>query len=101
MRVGGDGVDLHVKALELGIVIGNIAEFSRADKGEISRVEEKDSPLALGVGVGDFNEFALSESLRFEGLNGCVEKGHGDSCKIAAKRKTAFAPQHKWRSAIN
>jgi hypothetical protein len=101
MGVGGDRVDLDVEALQLGVVIGNIAEFRRADEGEVSGIKEEDSPLALGIGVGHFNEFSLPESLRFEGLNGCVDKGHGDSFKIAAKRNAAFAPQHKWRPTIN
>src|SRR5690606_18584754 len=59
--VGGNGVDFHAQLLELGIVVGQVAQLGRADEGEVGRVEEEDRPLALQVSFGNFNELALLE----------------------------------------
>ena len=47
VRVGGHAVDLDAQLLEFGVVVGEIAEFGRADEGEIGRVEHDHGPLAL------------------------------------------------------
>ena len=47
--VGRHRVDLDAELLELGVVVGQVAELGRADEGEVGRVEEDDRPLALQV----------------------------------------------------
>ena len=41
MRVGGYAVDFHAQFLEFGVVVGEVAEFGRADEGEIRGVEHE------------------------------------------------------------
>jgi hypothetical protein len=57
----GHGVDLDAQLLELGVVVGEVAELGRADEGEVGRVEEHHRPLALEVGLGDVDELAVLE----------------------------------------
>ena len=64
--VGRDRVDVHAQLLELFIMVSHIAQFSRANEGEVSRVEEEHTPAAFGVFLGDFYEFAVFECLVFE-----------------------------------
>ena len=59
--VGRHRVDLDAELLELGVVVGQVAELGRADEGEVGRVEEHDRPLALEVGVADVDELAVVE----------------------------------------
>ncbi|VEA38030.1 Uncharacterised protein [Salmonella enterica subsp. enterica] len=47
-------------------MVGNVTQFSRANKGKIGRVEEEDAPAAFGIFLGDFNEFTVFERLVFE-----------------------------------
>ena len=42
VRVGADTVDFHAERLESVVVVGQIAEFRRANKGEVGGVEEHD-----------------------------------------------------------
>ncbi|EYE85288.1 hypothetical protein SEEH9169_09412 [Salmonella enterica subsp. enterica serovar Heidelberg str. 29169] len=46
-------------------MVGNVTQFSRANKGKIGRVEEEDAPAAFGIFLGDFNEFTVFERLVF------------------------------------
>jgi hypothetical protein len=62
VRVGRDAVDFDAQPLEFGVVVGQIAQFGRADESEVCRVEEDDRPFAAQVGVGDGNELASMES---------------------------------------
>ncbi|ETC67479.1 hypothetical protein SEEE3402_18705 [Salmonella enterica subsp. enterica serovar Enteritidis str. 3402] len=47
-------------------MVGNVTQFSRANKGKIGRVEEEDAPAAFGIFLGDFNELTVFERLVFE-----------------------------------
>ncbi len=49
-------------------MVGNVTQFSRANKGKIGRVEEEDAPAAFGIFLGDFNEFTVFERLVLKGL---------------------------------
>ena len=76
--VGGHRVDLDAQLLELGVVVGQVAQLGRADEGEVGRVEEDHGPLALEVGVGDVDELAVVEGGGLEGLDFGVDQGvHG------------------------
>ena len=70
MRIGRHSVDLDAQLLEFGVAVGEIAQFGRADEGEVGRVEEDDRPLALQVFIRDLNELAGVEggSGKREGL---------------------------------
>jgi hypothetical protein len=48
--VGGHGVHLDAHLLELGVVVGQVAQFGGADEGEVGRVEEHHGPLAFQIG---------------------------------------------------
>mgnify|MGYP003344144200 CR=1 FL=1 len=76
--VGRHAVDLDAQLLELGVVVGEVAEFGRADEGEVGRVEEHHRPLALEVLVGHGDEFAVVIGVGFERFDGGVDEGHGD-----------------------
>ena len=71
--VGGHRVDFHAHLLELGVVVGHVAQFGRADEGEVGRVEEEHRPLALDIGVGHLDELAGLVGAGFEKLikRGC------------------------------
>ena len=73
--VGGDGVDLDAQLLEFGVVVGQVAQFGRADEGEISRVEEHHGPLAFQVSVRHLNEFAIVVGGGVERLDFSVDVG--------------------------
>lgn len=55
LRVRGNGDDLGTELFELGGLLGEVSEFRGADEGEVSRVEDQDGPLALGLQVGEGN----------------------------------------------
>lgn len=57
-------------------MVGNVTQFSRANKGKIGRVEEEDAPAAFGIFLGDFNEFTVFERLVFERFDFGVNLGH-------------------------
>ena len=76
MGVGRDAVDLDAQLLELGVVVGEVFEFGRADEGEVGRIEEHHRPLALQIGVGDVDELALLEGLGLERLDLGVDERH-------------------------
>src|SRR5690606_22181146 len=74
--VGGDGVDFHAQLLQLFIMVGNVTQLSRANEGEVSRIEEEYSPLAFHVGVGNGDEFAVLERLSGKRLDFGIDNGH-------------------------
>jgi hypothetical protein len=76
VRVGGDRVDLDPEALELLVVVGQVAQLGGADEGEVGRVEEHDRPRPLQVGVGDVDELAVVEGGGGEGLDLGVDERH-------------------------
>lgn len=69
MSVGRYRVNLYAHALEFSVVVGQVAQLSRAHKGEVSRVEEHHGPFALQVGIGNRDEFALMVGLGAEWFN--------------------------------
>ncbi|MPM79922.1 hypothetical protein SDC9_126965 [bioreactor metagenome] len=74
--VGRDRIDFDAQLLEFGVQIGHVAEFGRADEGEVGRVEEEDRPLALQVGIGHGDELAVLVGLDDERLELAVDDGH-------------------------
>ena len=75
--VGAHRVDLDTELLELGVVVGEVAQLGGADEGEVGGVEEHDRPLAAQVAVGDRDERAVVEGGGDEGLDLGVDEGHG------------------------
>jgi len=59
MGVGGNAVDFHAHFFELGVVVGQVAQLGRADKGKVRRVEEHHRPLALQLRVGNVDKFTV------------------------------------------
>ncbi|MNQ61158.1 hypothetical protein D3C85_754690 [compost metagenome] len=74
--VGGHAVDFHAQLLELGVVVGQVAQLGRADEGEVGRVEEHHGPFALQAGFGDFDEFALVVGGGFERFDFGIDQRH-------------------------
>jgi hypothetical protein len=67
VRIGRHAVDLHAELLKFGITIGQVAQFSRANKREVSRVKHDDRPLALQGFVGNGLKVAIV-------VSGCLER---------------------------
>ena len=76
MGVGRHRIDLNAHALQRGILVLQIFQFGRADKGEVRRIEEEHRPLALGCRVADFQKLAGLKSLRGEGFNRAANERH-------------------------
>ncbi len=74
--VGRDRVHLDAEALQLLVVVGEVAELGGADEGEVGGVEEHDRPVAAQVGVGDVDELAVLERRRGEGLDLGTDEQH-------------------------
>ncbi|MNP11854.1 hypothetical protein D3C76_1040630 [compost metagenome] len=74
--VGRHAVDFYTQILELGVVVGQVAQLGRADEGEVGRVEEYDGPFALEVGFRHFDELALVVSSGFERFYLAVDDRH-------------------------
>jgi hypothetical protein len=64
--VGRNGVNIYAQFLEFFVVVSHIAQFSRANESEVSRIEEEHAPATFGVFLSDFYEFAVFESLVFK-----------------------------------
>ena len=64
--VGRDGVNVYAQLLQFFIMICHVAQFSRANEGEVSRVEEEDAPAAFSIFLGYFDEFTVFECLVFK-----------------------------------
>jgi hypothetical protein len=66
MRIRGYRVHFHADLLERLVFVSQVAQFGRADEGEVSRVEDDDRPFALQVGVGYGTKLAVVKSGGFE-----------------------------------
>ena len=66
VSVGRDGVNVYAQLLQFFVVVCHIAQFSRANEGEVSRIEEEDAPAAFSIFLGNFDEFTVFERLVFE-----------------------------------
>ena len=77
--VGRHRVHLDAEALQILVVVGEVAELGRADEREVGRVEEEDRPLAAQVVAGDVDELAGAEAGCGEGLDLGVHERHGGS----------------------
>ncbi len=66
VSVGRDGVNVYAQLLQFFVVVCHIAQFGRANEGEVSRVEEEDAPAAFSIFLGNFDEFTVFERLVFE-----------------------------------
>src|SRR5689334_5133652 len=71
--IGGNAVDLDAQFLELGVVVSQVFQFGRANKGEVSWVEENDRPLAFQVSVRHVYEVAVFVGGSFERFNLAVD----------------------------
>src|SRR5690606_28984592 len=60
---GGRGVDFDAQRLQRFVVVGNVAQLGGADEGAGGGVEGEYGPLALHVGAGNGDEFAVFERL--------------------------------------
>ena len=75
--VTGDGVDLSADLLEFSVLVLQILEFGRADKGEVSRIEEEDAPLTLQVLIGHIDKLTVLVSLQSKFADFLSIKRHG------------------------
>jgi hypothetical protein len=64
--------------LKVVVVVGQVAQFGRADEGEVGRVEVHDRPMALQAGFGQVDELAVVVSGGLERLDLGVDERHGD-----------------------
>ena len=64
--IGRHRVNVYAQLLQFFVMVSHVAQFGRADEGEVSRIEEEDAPAAFGVFLGDFDEFTIFECLIFE-----------------------------------
>ena len=80
--VGGHAVDVDAHFLEFSVVVGQVAEFRWAHKGECRWEEHKHGPLALEVLVADRHELAVLVSSGFERDNFGIDKGNTNSKKV-------------------
>lgn len=64
--IGRHRVNVYAQLLQFFVMVSHVAQFGRADEGEVSRIEEEDAPAAFGVFLGDFDEFTIFECLVFE-----------------------------------
>jgi len=59
VRVSRNRVDIYTQFLELFVMVCNVTQFGWAYEGEVSRVEEENTPFTFNVFLGDFDEFAV------------------------------------------
>ena len=74
--VGRDREDLAAGCLERIILVREVLELGRADKGEICGVEEEYAPLAEDIGLADGLERVIDISLYGEIRNFLVDQRH-------------------------
>ncbi|MNL36096.1 hypothetical protein D3C87_1581630 [compost metagenome] len=74
--ISGNGINVHAQFLQFVVMIRYVAQFGRANEGEVSWIEEEHTPAAFGVFLGDFDEFAVFERLVFKRFNFGVNQGH-------------------------
>ena len=74
--IGRNGVHVYAQFLQLFVMVCNVAQFSRAYEGEVSRIEEEYAPTAFGVFFGNFDEFTVFECLVFKRFDFSVNQGH-------------------------
>ncbi len=67
-EVGIGRVNVYAQLLQFFVMVSHVAQFGRADEGEVSRIEEEDAPAAFGVFLGDFDEFTILNAV----LNGLI-----------------------------
>lgn len=97
VRVGGDGVYLDPECLESFVLFGEVSQFGRADKREVSRVEEEYAPLAEQVFMRNIEETSITEGLDVEWLDGVVDDGHYVfSCKWVLRAGMARGDDRGW-----
>ncbi|MNP28608.1 hypothetical protein D3C76_1215830 [compost metagenome] len=74
--IGGNRVNVHAQFLQFVVMIRYVAQFGRANEGEVSRIEEEYAPATFGIFLGHFNEFTVFERLVFERFNFGVNQRH-------------------------
>jgi hypothetical protein len=57
-------------------MVCNVTQFSRANEGKVSRIEEEDAPAAFGIFLGNFDELTVFERLVFERFNFGINQRH-------------------------
>ena len=67
--VGRNRVDFNTQLLEFFVRFSKIFQFSRADKREVSRIEEDNRPVTLQISFSDWNELAIMESFSLKRLD--------------------------------
>ena len=66
--IGRHRVNVYAQLLQFFVMVSHVAQFGRADEGEVSRIEEEDAPAAFGVFLGDFDEFTILNARFLNGL---------------------------------
>jgi len=76
VSVGRHGKYFNAQLLQLFVFVGNVAQFGRANEGEVGRVEEEYGPLAFYVLFGDFYELTCFVRSCFERLDFGIDDTH-------------------------
>jgi hypothetical protein len=76
VRIGRHAVDFNAELLEIGVAIGQVTQFGRANKREVGRIENENRPLALQAFFSDGHEFAVVISLCLERFDLTIDDRH-------------------------
>ncbi|STT53265.1 Uncharacterised protein [Klebsiella pneumoniae] len=90
--IGRHRVNVYAQLLQFFVMVSHVAQFGRADEGEVSRIEEEDAPAAFGVFLGDFDEFTIFECLVFERFDFGVIKDIYTSSVFSLRSKLTNFP---------
>ncbi len=80
-------------------MVSYVAQFGRADEGEVSWIEEEHTPFTFNVFLGYVDEFAVFECCVFERLNFGIDNRHlVASVKICDAGYIIFGPTSNMRT---
>ena len=74
--IGRNRVNVYAQLLQFFVVVCHVAQFGRANEGEVSRIEEEHAPAAFDIFLGYFDELTVFERLVFERFNFSVNQRH-------------------------
>ena len=57
--ISRDRVNVYAQLLQFVVMVSHVAQFGRANEGEVSRIEEEDAPATFGIFLGYFNELTV------------------------------------------
>ena len=75
--IGRHRVNVYAQLLQFFVMVSHVAQFGRADEGEVSRIEEEDAPLTLQVLIGHIDKLTVLVSLQSKFADFLSIKRHG------------------------